>query len=370
MTTLPSCEPRLQRLLAGIVARRCDTALLLGTSHAGHVLGYQRMGSGGLALIVTPDGEITVLAPLPEVEPLQQQAPDAIVVGYGDPSFGFELAMPDRLAEAAAKLLAGRRVAVATDVPGLGRAIAQAAGADCVPIDDLVRAVRLVKDDDELARLARAYRVSLAAQDAIADSPAGASEIELLSLAQTAAQMTVGGPVEFAADLLVGERTALVCTPIAVPGSTRAREGDAVLADIALRHDAYWGDTARTVVTGSNEPVEAARAALRELLRDVTALLRPGTRAADVHAFVAGRIAERYPRGRFPHHAGHGVGVTAFEPPHLVPADHTELAERMVVAIEPGVYFEGAFGVREEDTFVVTADGGVDLRDVVPDDGS
>jgi Xaa-Pro aminopeptidase len=34
----------------------------------------------------------------------------------------------------------------------------------------------------------------------------------------------------------------------------------------------------------------------------------------------------------------------------------------MVVAVEPGVYFPGRIGARVENVFVVTPDGGVELR--------
>ena len=34
----------------------------------------------------------------------------------------------------------------------------------------------------------------------------------------------------------------------------------------------------------------------------------------------------------------------------------------MVIAIEPGVYFAGRFGVREEDNYLVTSAGGIELR--------
>ena len=79
---------------------------------------------------------------------------------------------------------------------------------------------------------------------------------------------------------------------------------------------------------------------------------------------IAAEIARRYPSGTFPHHGGHAVGVTSFEDPHLIPADGSLLDEGMVIAIEPGVYFAGRFGVREEDNYLVTSAGGVDMRHV------
>ena len=50
--------------------------------------------------------------------------------------------------------------------------------------------------------------------------------------------------------------------------------------------------------------------------------------------------------------------MTVFEDPHLIPADDTVLQEGMVLAVEPGVYFAGRFGVRVENMYVVGPDGG------------
>jgi Xaa-Pro aminopeptidase len=189
------------------------------------------------------------------------------------------------------------------------------------------------------------------------------AEIELYSAAHSAAQNEAGAPVDFGADMLVGERTSLVCGPVATPGRRRAEPGDAVVSDVSVRHGGYWGDTARTFVVGRNDEVEETMAGIQEVLRDVARLLVPGARAADVFAATAGAIEERFPGGSFPHHAGHGIGVTGYEPPHLVPADASTLAEGMVLAVEPGVYFPGRFGVRVENVYAVTPAGGVDLRE-------
>jgi len=80
---------------------------------------------------------------------------------------------------------------------------------------------------------------------------------------------------------------------------------------------------------------------------------------------MRGEIEATFPAGEFPHHGGHGVGLSSFEDPHVIPGDETPLEPGMVIALEPGVYFPGRFGVRVERLYVVAADGGVELRDAV-----
>jgi Xaa-Pro dipeptidase len=361
--SLAAIAPHLDRLVAGIRERGCDAALLIGPTHAAHVLAYQRVWSGPIAVIVAADGEVTMLAPVYEVEAAGRHCPNATVVGYGEPGFGLDLSPVEKMVPVAAGRLGKGRLAIASELPGLAEAIAAEAGVERVAIDDLVHDVRLIKDLDEMHRIGRSFELSLVAQAAVeAGSRPGVSEIELYSAAQAAAQVEGGEAVDFGSDLLVGRRSAEVCGPVAVPGRHRAEAGDVIVADVALRYQGYWGDTARTFIVGDNDEAAEVRASISEILDDAAEQLRPGVRACDVFARIASEIARRHPGSTFPHHGGHGVGVTGFEDPHLIPADSSVLEEGMVIAIEPGAYFAGRFGVREENDYVVTADGGVDLR--------
>jgi Xaa-Pro aminopeptidase len=364
--SLATIAPRLDRLVAGIRDRGCDAALLIGPTHAAHILAYQRVWSGPIAVIVAADGEITMLAPVYEVDAARGQCPTATVIGYGEPGFGLDLSSVQKMIPVAAGKLGRGRLATASDLPGLAEAVAAEAGVEQVPIDDLIHDVRLIKDLDELHRIGRSFELSLVAQSAVeAGARPGAAEIELYSAAQSAAQVEAGEAVDFGSDMLVGARTAEVCGPVAVPGRQRAEQGDVIVADIALRYQGYWGDTARTFIVGDNDEAAEVRASISEVLDDAAEHLRPGVRGCDVFARIASEIARRHPGSTFPHHGGHGLGVTGFEDPHLIPADTTVLEEGMVVAVEPGAYFAGRFGVREENNYVVTADGGLDLRTIL-----
>ena len=73
---------------------------------------------------------------------------------------------------------------------------------------------------------------------------------------------------------------------------------------------------------------------------------------------IARDVIEKGGYGKeFVHSTGHGVGLDIHELPIISKRDDTILKEGMVFTIEPGIYLPEEFGVRIEDTLIVTSDG-------------
>jgi Xaa-Pro aminopeptidase len=347
---------RLARLRAAMEAGGWDAVVASGAAHVAHLAGYARYYSGPAAILVQRDGRRTLFLPHSESRAATADGVDE-VVGYGAPGFGLE---PD--AEGALAAAVAERVEELESVAAAG-AIAHRLGPDVADAGEVLAVIRRQKDRDELERILTAYELCWTGQQAIADAAAaGAPEIELFSAAQSAAQRAHGAPVEFVCDALAGRRTADVCCPAAVAGATRPAAGEPVLADVSLCAAGYWGDTADTHLAVGDGVAADLRAGLLEILDATAADLRPGCSGAEVFGALGERIADRFPDGEFPHHGGHGLGTTAHEPPHLVPAETATLDEWQVIALEPGVYLPGRVGARIEELYLVTAEGGVELR--------
>ncbi len=204
----------------------------------------------------------------------------------------------------------------------------------------MVTELRRRKDVAELRKLLHAYQLCWIAQQAVADHGAmGESEIEVFSAAQQAAQVAHKAPIEFLADLLSGADTAKVCSPIHVPGPRAVAQGDAVVADIVIGADGYWGDSAETHFRGQNQRLAEARIKLLAILGESAGQLTPGNTGAALFQTMADRIHGEFPEGEFPHHGGHAVGLTSFEPPHVIPSDEIPFEAGMVIALEPGCTF-------------------------------
>ena len=367
---MPICTPRpphrLERLRAWMEEEQLDSAVVLGADNVNHLCGYWRYFGGPSALVLGRDGERTLVVMVDEV-PIAERLSDADqVLGYGERGFGFDLDPIARLVETLSAVPAvarAARVGVASELPGADARLDATISAFVVDASSALHRIRLVKDWDELEKIGAGYELCWIGQQAVADNAApGASEIELYTAAQSTAQIASGGPIEFVCDLLSGSATADVCCPVHVAGTRRLEVGDPVIADVVVRTAGYWGDTAATYAVGENPEAEAARSLLLDVLEQARLELVPGTTGAAVFSRMKERITEALPEGELPHHGGHALGLTSFEDPHLIPADTMPFEPWMVLAVEPGVYLEGRYGARVENVFVVTPQGGVELR--------
>ncbi|HTZ07059.1 MAG TPA: Xaa-Pro peptidase family protein [Gaiellaceae bacterium] len=150
-------------------------------------------------------------------------------------------------------------------------------------------------------------------------------------------------------------------------GDLPVREGEPVLFEIWVCADGYWADHTKNLVVGELTP---AYAELESSLMAVYAagleFIRPGASMAEFDVLVRdGLAAMGYP-GQPSHPVCHGVGARAHEPPYPHQAAGGVFEEGMVLAVEPGVYWEGGGGLRVEDNFVVRA-GGVEKLSPFPD---
>ena len=132
--------------------------------------------------------------------------------------------------------------------------------------------------------------------------------------------------------------------------------GETLILDLWLTANGYWSDTCRTFVIGEDPTSNQVK--LLELLKRAMAAgedkLRPGVKGFEVYNAVFNVIADAGLANRFPHHAGHGIGLEDQEPPFLIPASNETLIEGMVCTLEPGVYVPGVGGLRIEHNYLIT----------------
>jgi len=143
--------------------------------------------------------------------------------------------------------------------------------------------------------------------------------------------------------------------PHTLPSSKVIGKKDLVLVDVGVKYRGRCSDLTRMIIKGkpSREEKRSLEAVV-EALERVIDTITPGITAKEVYETACKVLEKRGLKERFIHGLGHGVGVVVHEPPYLRAESTTTLEPNMVVTIEPGVYFNGLYGVRVEDIVVIT----------------
>lgn len=309
--------------------------------------------AGGPALLLVEPARATLLYPdceAPDLAALQLHG-----LSYASYTPAGPLEPAKAYAEKARALLAGRDPRTLgvelTTLPACLTALL----APARPVDAALATLRAVKTPAEIAALRAALALCDHAQALLPTLVRpGRTELEIWADLRAALETRAGRRLPLLADFVSGPRTGDIGGP---PSPRVVAAGEWVLADIVPRLGNYWGDICGVIPAGPPPPrfhelKKIAGAALDHAI----ALIRPGAIAGDIDQSVRAFIT-RHGYTPYPHHTGHGIGVSYHEAPRLVAGDPTVLAAGMVIALEPGVYFPGEAGVRLEDVVLVTATG-------------
>jgi Xaa-Pro aminopeptidase len=229
-------------------------------------------------------------------------------------------------------------------------------GVQLKPVGPVVDRLRMVKSDDEIARIRRSVLTnSEAFEKTVRSIRPGARESRIA--AELEYQMRKLGAEKAAFETIVamGPRSAL---PHAQPTARKLANDELLLIDMGACQDGYMSDMTRVLFLG--KPSRRVRrmydAVLRAQLAAIEAV-RPGVSAAHVDR-AARRVLEAEGLGKeFVHSTGHGLGLEIHEGPRLGRRDKTKLEAGMAITIEPGAYVRDFGGIRIEDTVLVTKNG-------------
>ena len=141
-------------------------------------------------------------------------------------------------------------------------------------------------------------------------------------------------------------------------GVRPVQENEPTLFEIWVCADGYWCDHTKNLCPGQLSPdYERLRDSLMGVYERAIDHCRPGASLADLDRLVRDGIAQAGYPSQPSHPIAHGVGARAHEPPYAHQAGTGTIEEGMVLAIEPGAYWDGGGGLRVEDNFLITAAG-------------
>ena len=134
--------------------------------------------------------------------------------------------------------------------------------------------------------------------------------------------------------------------------------GEMVRLQMVSALDGYWSDASRMLVMGDPSPQQKAAYEQVVTLRNVALeQIRPEVAAHDVYRAIR-EAADAHGIDLVDDlGVGHGVGVTAYEPPYLNASDGTILRAGMVLVLDLITRRTNWQLLRSKDTLVVTEDG-------------
>lgn len=227
---------------------------------------------------------------------------------------------------------------------------------ELVALDDVVTALRAVKDGGELWLHRQAQAITdRAFEHMIAWMRLGQSEIEAQLELECFMRSDGSQGLAFPSIIASGPNGA---NPHAIPSERRFQAGDLVVMDFGARYLDYCADMTRTVIFGA--PTEQQRSMYDTVLaahERAKGAIHGGVTGEAIHAIAAEVIDAAGFQGRFGHAIGHGVGIDIHEFPSLGPRSEHTLEAGNVVTIEPGIYIPDVGGVRIEDFGAVTEEG-------------
>jgi Xaa-Pro aminopeptidase len=143
--------------------------------------------------------------------------------------------------------------------------------------------------------------------------------------------------------------------PHAETSNKKMKAGELIVIDITLSFNHYISDSTRTFGLGSitremQDVYETVKTAQENGIKHI----RNTSDFSEIDACCRGVITGRKRGEHFTHSTGHGIGLEIHEPPWIRPNCNSKIKENMTITVEPGIYIENKFGVRIEDSILIT----------------
>lgn len=229
-------------------------------------------------------------------------------------------------------------------------------GLSLVPTSGLFEAMRMIKDDEEVARIQRAAEIADAAfAHILGFLKPGLTEKEVALELETFMRKQGASGASFETIVASGWRSSL---PHGVASDKVLESGDFVKMDFGAMYEGYCSDLTRTVVLG--QPSER-QCEIYDIVLEAQKLAidaaKAGLTGAELDKIARDYISSRGYGEAFGHSLGHGIGLEIHEGPRVASSVSDLLKPGMVITIEPGIYLSQWGGVRIEDDVLLLPDG-------------
>jgi len=162
-----------------------------------------------------------------------------------------------------------------------------------------------------------------------------------------------GSGTAFSPIVAFGENTS---KPHHVPTERKLKMADPILIDMGCKYEGYCSDMTRTIFMGCI--LEEIKPLYDLVKKNQFLSLREVKDNSNIKNIAKSAENDELPTM---HALGHGIGLETHEAPYIKIKNENILKENMMITIEPGAYIPGKYGIRIEDTVLVTKSGSIEL---------
>ncbi len=225
-------------------------------------------------------------------------------------------------------------------------------------MEKVIEKQRMIKDAEEIEKITKACEITDGCFKYLLDFiKVGRTEKEIALEIERYFKLHGADGVSFDPIVASGKNSS---KPHAVPTDKKIDLGDVITIDMGCKYKGYCSDMTRTIFAGyiPEETKKVYDLVLKEQLK-VQEELKEGVNVKVLTKMVESDFElENY---FLIHSLGHGVGLDIHEYPYLANKNDFLLKDKMVVTNEPGIYIPEKFGVRIEDTVLITKNGCINL---------
>ena len=227
-----------------------------------------------------------------------------------------------------------------------------------IETEGLIENQRIVKEEEEIEKIQKACEITDSAFEYICKNiKKGMTEKEIAF--EIEKFMIKNGADGLAFDSIVasGPNSSM---PHAVPTDRRIVAGDIIQFDIGCKYKGYASDLSRVIFI--EDMADEYKEVYDFVLEEQAKLYQNLKDGVNIKNVVRDREMEyKLKNYDLLHSFGHGVGLEIHEKPILTSKHDSILKENSIITAEPGVYIQGRFGIRIEDTYRVTKNECVNL---------
>jgi len=227
---------------------------------------------------------------------------------------------------------------------------------ELVATGGVVEKLRMIKDEAEITATRRAVGIAQRVfQELLPTLTSEHTEIEVAHDLEQRMRALGAEGCSFPPIVAAGPGGAL---PHYQPKNLHFANHKSLLIDWGAKFEGYASDLTRTLHQQDvGDKFKRAYEGVLEAQLAAIELIKPGVPACEIDAAARAALARHGILDAFSHGLGHGTGLQIHEMPRLSPISDEILASGMIITVEPGVYYDGEFGIRIEDDVLVTDSG-------------